>query len=202
MELGEDLMIWLCLGVLFFCSSIEWGSCNTWMAWMVVVGGIYSPNHYSSRCCRWAHRMLHCSLSGECHVSRPFGFRAVDYWSLLSSCYTGQSGASWRCSTDFWLLLCWLRRSQHSRSLGEVDRCSIISTDSQVVHWTVRWILVDELWENPRAASSRRTSAWAPDSVRCATGCTILLCSNCVEFPEVIFFVFLCELYAPDKNIH
>jgi hypothetical protein len=55
---------------------------------MVVVGGIYSPNHYSSR---WlaallmgtpdspvVHRALHCTLSSECHVSRPLGFGAVD----------------------------------------------------------------------------------------------------------------------------
>jgi hypothetical protein len=55
---------------------------------MVVVGGIYNPNHYSSR---WlialskgtpdspvVHRTLYCSLSGECHVSQPLGFGAVD----------------------------------------------------------------------------------------------------------------------------
>jgi hypothetical protein len=40
-----------------FCSCIECGVQKTWMAWMVVVGGIYSPNHYSSRCCRRAHRI-------------------------------------------------------------------------------------------------------------------------------------------------
>jgi hypothetical protein len=38
-----------------------------------------------------AHRTWHCSLSGACHVSRPLGFRAVDRWSPLSSCGTGQS---------------------------------------------------------------------------------------------------------------
>jgi hypothetical protein len=56
---------------------------------MVVVGGIYSPNHYSSH---WltalsmgtpdspvVHHTLHCSLSDECHVSRPLGFGAVDH---------------------------------------------------------------------------------------------------------------------------
>jgi hypothetical protein len=56
---------------------------------MVVVGGIYSPNHYSSR---WltallmgtldsadVHQTLHCSLFGECHVSRSLGFGAVDH---------------------------------------------------------------------------------------------------------------------------
>jgi hypothetical protein len=55
---------------------------------MVVVGGIYSPNHYSSR---WmtallmgtldspvVHRTQYCSLSGVCHISRPLGFGAVD----------------------------------------------------------------------------------------------------------------------------
>jgi hypothetical protein len=47
----------------------------------VVVGGIYSPNHYSSR---WLTSLSmgtpdrHYSLSGECHVSRPLGFGAVD----------------------------------------------------------------------------------------------------------------------------
>jgi hypothetical protein len=55
---------------------------------MLVVRGIYSPNHYSTR---WltalsmgtpdspvVHRTLHYSLSSECHVSRPLGFGAVD----------------------------------------------------------------------------------------------------------------------------
>jgi hypothetical protein len=51
---------------------------------MVVVGGIYSPTtirviaidgHTDSPV---VHEMLHCSLSGECHISRPLGFGAVD----------------------------------------------------------------------------------------------------------------------------
>jgi hypothetical protein len=37
------------------------------------------------------HRTWHCSLSGACNVSRPLGFGAVDHWSPLSSCDTGQS---------------------------------------------------------------------------------------------------------------
>jgi hypothetical protein len=48
---------------------------------MVVVGGIYSPNHYSSRCCRWAHRtvrwctehdIVHCTVCAT----------LVDRWGL------------------------------------------------------------------------------------------------------------------------
>jgi hypothetical protein len=38
------------------------------------------------------HRTWHCSLSGACHISRPLGFGAVDYWIPLSSWGTGQSG--------------------------------------------------------------------------------------------------------------
>jgi hypothetical protein len=55
---------------------------------MVVVVGIYSPNHYSSR---WlnsllmgtpdstvVHRPNHNSISGAGHVSRSLGFGVVD----------------------------------------------------------------------------------------------------------------------------
>jgi hypothetical protein len=52
---------------------------------MEMVGGIYSPNHYSSRYCRWRtgqsggapDRALF--IVGACHVSTPLGFGAVDY---------------------------------------------------------------------------------------------------------------------------
>jgi hypothetical protein len=50
---------------------------------MVVVGGIYSPNHYSSHCCRWAHQIVrwctghdtvHClvraTLADRCGLER------------------------------------------------------------------------------------------------------------------------------------
>jgi hypothetical protein len=78
------------------------------------------------------HRTGQCSLSGACHVSRPLRFGAVDRWSPLSSCGTGQSGGTSDSSlcSDFavltsdlrtvhfyytpqstiersWLLLCW-----------------------------------------------------------------------------------------------
>jgi hypothetical protein len=55
---------------------------------MEVVGGIYIPNHYSSR---WltalsmdtpdspvVHQIQHYSLFGVCHVRRPLGFGAID----------------------------------------------------------------------------------------------------------------------------
>jgi hypothetical protein len=126
-------------------------------------------------CCRWAHRTLHCSLSGECHVSRPLGFGAVDHWSLLSSYSTGQSGGTpdspvWSDIADY--LLTSDGQTIPQSTVGEVDHCSVGSPDSPVVHRTVRWILADARGVNPRAASSRGAPAWAPDCVRWATGCT------------------------------
>jgi hypothetical protein len=78
----------MCLwSVLFALVLNEESGMLGWLEWWWL-GCIYSPNHYSSR---WltslsmgtpdspvTHRTLHCSLSNECHVSRPLGFGAVD----------------------------------------------------------------------------------------------------------------------------
>jgi hypothetical protein len=64
-----------------FCSCIECEGLKTWMAWMVVVGGIYSPNHYSNRCCRWAHRTVQwCTGHGTVHC--PVHATSADRWGL------------------------------------------------------------------------------------------------------------------------
>jgi hypothetical protein len=56
---------------------------------MVVVGGIYSPNRYSSCCCRWAHWTLRwCTRHSivHCPVSAMLVDRWVwSYWPLKSS---------------------------------------------------------------------------------------------------------------------
>jgi hypothetical protein len=63
------------------CSSIEHEGLKTWIAWMVVVGGIYSPNHYSSRCCWWAHRTVRwCTGHGIVHC--PVRATSADRWGL------------------------------------------------------------------------------------------------------------------------
>jgi hypothetical protein len=78
----------MCLWSVFFALVLNVESENLgWLEWWWL-GGIYSPNHYSSR---WlpglsmgtpdspvVYRTLHCSLSSECHVSRPLGFGAID----------------------------------------------------------------------------------------------------------------------------
>jgi hypothetical protein len=110
-----------------------------WLGWWWLCG-IYSPNHYSNR---WlgalsmdtpdspvVHRTLYCSLSGECHVSRSLGFWAVDRWSRLSFCCTGQFGATCRrrmCS-DFWR--CILRAQS---TVGRSWPLLVVSPDSRVI---------------------------------------------------------------------
>jgi hypothetical protein len=48
---------------------------------MVVVGGIYSPNHYSSRCCRWAQQTARW-CTGHDTVHCPVRATSADRWGL------------------------------------------------------------------------------------------------------------------------
>jgi hypothetical protein len=105
------------------------------MAWMEVVGGIYSPNHYSSRCCRWNTGQSYGALDRVLFSvwclprQQTIGF-------FLSSCYTGQSGgtpdmsgAFWLRCSDFWLLHCALLLFTQS-TVGAFDSCSFGSPDT------------------------------------------------------------------------
>jgi hypothetical protein len=163
------------------CSCIEWEVWEAWMAWMEVVGGIYSLQPLPGR---WltllsmstpdspvVYRTLHCSLSGACHISQPLGFGAVDRWSPLSSCGTRQFGGTpdSPVRSDFAVLTsnsC----SVHCFFINTVDYWAKL-TVAPLAHRTVRGILVEWLWENPRAASSRWLQPRASDNVQCATGC-------------------------------
>jgi hypothetical protein len=48
---------------------------------MVVVGSIYSLNHYSSSCCRWAHQIVR-SCTGHGTVYCPVRAMSADRWGL------------------------------------------------------------------------------------------------------------------------
>jgi hypothetical protein len=145
------------------------------------------------------HRTWHCSLSGACHVNRPLGFGAVDRWSSLFTCGTGQFGAFWLCSSDFgtmhfhcspqstighsWSLLRWL--------IGHV-RCT---PDSQVNYSGAT------LRKNPRA-----TSSWGSrPGHRTMSGALLaapllVFAPNFVEIPNSISLLVYVELYAPEIN--
>jgi hypothetical protein len=184
-----------------FCSCIGCVVHKTWMAWMEVVGGIYSlqplPSCWLSLLSTGTpdspvvHRTWHCSLFGACHVSRPLGFVTIDRWSPLSSCSTGQSGVFWLRNSYFWLL--------HSALLlfTVVDRWAQL-TVAPLAHRTVRWIIAERLSEKPESDQFVDCLAWAPDSVRCTTGSTnACLCSNLCRVPNLFSLLVYVELYAP-----
>jgi hypothetical protein len=136
---------------------------------------------------------VHCLVSATSVDRWGLELLTAEVFYLLVASDSPMAHRTVRCDltsqTVFWLLMV---RLFHSRPLAKL---TVVSPDSPVVHRTIRWILVDERWENPRVASSRRSPVWAPDSVRCTTGCmNFCFCSNHVEFPQIIFFVCLCEL--------
>ena len=92
--------------------------------------------------------------------------------------HSGQSGATCRrrLFSDFWR--CRLRAQSRNRLLVE-------STVAPRSHRTVRWFLVDERREFPRAVISWNAPARAPDSVRCATRCNkYVLLQTCRVVPR------------------
>jgi hypothetical protein len=182
-------MLWLCIWSVCLCSIIECEDVKAWMAWMEVVGGIYSLQSLPSRCLTLlsmgttdspvVHQTWHCSLSGACHVGRPLkSFVLLRHRTVLTS--------------DFCTVHCSIVRT--------VDRW-VQLTVASLAHRTVRWIIAEWLWENPRSASLRSASAWAPNSVRCATGCTnTCFAPNFVEFPNSFYLLVYVELYATEIN--
>jgi hypothetical protein len=136
-----------------------------------------------------------------CHVTRPLGIGAVDRWSPLSSCGTGQSGGTpdSLVRSDFCFVHCTVVAQSTVRCSWPLLRWL---TGQSGAHQTVRWIIAEWLWENPRAASSWGASAWAPDSVRCtpdsvrcATSYTnTCFCSKLWEFPNLLSLLVYVEL--------
>jgi hypothetical protein len=51
-----------------------------WLEWWWF-GGIYSPNHYSSHCCRWAHRTVRWCTE-HCTIHCPVSATSADHWDL------------------------------------------------------------------------------------------------------------------------
>jgi non-ribosomal peptide synthetase component F len=143
-----------------------------------------------------AHRTWHCSLSGACHVSRPLGFRAVDRWSPLSSCGTGQSGVFWlltamstvHCSPQStvgrsWPLLRWLTRHVRCTPDSPVNYsiATLWKTRERPVHG-VPWL-------------GHRTVSGAPLATP-----MLVFAPNFVEFFNLFSLLVYAKLYAPEIN--
>jgi hypothetical protein len=112
-----------------------------WLEWWWL-GGIYSPNHYSSCCCRWAHRTVRC-CTGHDTVHCPVHATSTDHWGLERLtvevlCSLAAPDSSVR--SDFVALTLALCTStvHRSRLLGIVDRCSVGSSDMYDAHRIVR----------------------------------------------------------------
>jgi hypothetical protein len=184
------------------------------MTWMVVVGGIYNPNHYSSH---WLsslsigtpdsplsirHSTVHCLVRAT----------SADHWilELLTvefACPCGATDNSLAHRTircDMIVADClW---PSDALDCGAVDRWRswpllMGSPDSPVTHRKVQCFLVAELWDFSRAVSSLGAPTWAMDTVRCAVGwCKSILLHTYRIALRVIFLIYVYELYAPVKR--
>ena len=74
LRIGEDLIFGMCLGVKYFAlaTNVEFRKLG-WLEWRWLEG-IYSPNHYSSRCWRWR--------TGQDTVQCPVRATSAARWGL------------------------------------------------------------------------------------------------------------------------
>jgi hypothetical protein len=104
------------------------------------------------------------------HVTQPLGFRARATVGTLSSCGTGQSGATPDSPVPLWL------RCSHFCS-GTVLHCSSIRVDHwaldsrcPLAHQTVQWIIAERACVFPRVTGWTLYGPGASDTVRWHTG--------------------------------
>jgi hypothetical protein len=150
-------------------SCIEWDVWKTWILEVVVVGGIYSPNHQTNR---WGGCLSMGTPDSPVHQPRHPTVRVLTVSTVgaLTSWGTGQSGAApdRHCSLSGALLaLLWLcancPRTVHvcrrplELTVALDSRCSAGTPDSPVTHRTVRWIIVERLSKNPKVKSLSRS---------------------------------------------
>jgi hypothetical protein len=166
MALGEDWRLWMCLWSVYFALvlSIESGKLG-WLEWWWL-GGIYSPtNILAVGCsvCRWAHRTVLCAPDTTIHC--PVCATSADCWGLelLSVEFVYPFGApDSPVRPD--VVDCLL--TSDALDCSAVDRSRPLAklTVALWAHRTVRWFLVEERFDSPRAPSSWSAPAWAPDS--------------------------------------
>jgi hypothetical protein len=108
-----------------------------WLEWLWLEG-IYSPNHYSSHCCRWAHRTDQwCTRHDTVHC--PVRATSADRWGLERLtvevlCPLAAPDCPVRSdlavlTSDFCTVHCSV---VSSRPLGAVNRFSVGSPDNMV----------------------------------------------------------------------
>jgi hypothetical protein len=177
------------------------------------LGGIYSPNHQSSRLVKAAVAWRTGQSSAppdtvRCasHVTRPLGFDRWSFWQVghrtVRWC-TGQSLCTVRCA--FWRLLwlCARRRALFTVPIAVADDRWRGLAVTPLAHRTVRWIIAEWLLEFPKLSSleldslvHRTLSGGTPDSpvrqTRAAFGCLAPFFLN----PFFWFCIGLCWTFG------
>jgi hypothetical protein len=158
---------------------------KTWMAWMVVVGSIYSPNHYSRCCCRW-----HTGQSGGAPDITSFTVRCLPRqqtvgvwsdWPLKSIVLLRHRTVRCVLTSLLWLLTSVLYTFYCSPQSTVGCSWSLLCCLTGHVRYTPDSPMnySGATQKNPRETSSWGCSALAPDSVWCPTGSTsACLCSK------------------------
>jgi hypothetical protein len=222
LDLREDLISCLCLGVksrALVLNAICWklGCLELW--WL---GGIYSPNHQTSR---WGGLLSmgapdslvhHRTLTGapsdtvRCasHVTQLLGFwrfRLLELWLLgapgrhysLSGAPSGAALTLRELSVH-----CSRCRRPLESTVALLSRYFASTPDSSVVHRTVRWIIAERLSRNPKVKSSTCTDPGAPDTVRCARpGFSSISFAPLIWTLTLIFLLICVEPLAPVECI-
>jgi hypothetical protein len=130
---------------------------KTWMLEVLVVGGIYSPNHQ-----KWSLAMAAVVWRTEqfgappdtvrcaSHATQSLGF---DRWSSDMWGHRTVWCAFWRCS-DFYAR----RRALFTFTVAFCRRLLARIAIAPLAHRTVRWIIAEWLPEFPKLASSKSIS--------------------------------------------
>jgi hypothetical protein len=146
---------------------------------------------------RWCtrQRIVHCPVPATSADHWGLERLTVEVLCLLATPKSPVAHQTCLVRSDF---LLWLLTTHYSPFA--VDRWHI----RPLLHWLtglVRWILAECLSKKLESGKFARCLAWAPDSVRCATGSTVSsLCSKLCWVPNLISSLVYVELYAPMIN--
>jgi hypothetical protein len=120
--------------------------------------------------------LLAMGATGQClvrrHVIQTLGLGAGRLLEALSSCGTGQSGATPDSPVPLWptaltsAAFTVLHVHCQSRPLRADDCCSACSPDSPVAHRTVRWIIAEVRLGNLKVKTLKSIFPGAPNTIR------------------------------------
>jgi hypothetical protein len=167
-------------------------------------------------CCRWAHRIGTVGCPVRRHVTQELGFESSRPLAPLSSCGTGQSGATpdrfcslsgapMTSALTLHALFFTVHMSQRllQSTVTQVSRCSAGAPDSPVNYSGVRlvkpesgWFIFVRTWCTGHCPVAHRT-------VRCASQTTTHMVSFAplIWIPNLNIYWFVLNLFAPIEHV-